>query len=142
MKKITKWLLVLIPVVLIVSGGIVYACGGLANQEQTTAIKQVIESNNYTAWKEAITGTLTEERFNKTVERYNLIMQRKQLQDAVNQAIQKGDYEAYKQAIGNLTSHMIMSQEDFNAMINRLNTTNMTEPGKGFGRFHMFWHMR
>jgi hypothetical protein len=143
MKKINKYLLVLIPIGLIAFSGLVYAFGGeLINQDQRLAIKQAIESNNYTAWKEAIIGTLTEERFNKTVERYNAMTQRKQLQDAVKQAIQKGDYEAYKEAIGNLSSHMVMSEENFNAMVNRFNTTNMTEPGRGFGRFHMLWHMR
>jgi hypothetical protein len=135
MKKVTIGLSALL-IGLVAISGIVFAFGsgfpgfGL-NSESREAIQQAIESNNYTAWKEAMIATLTQENFDKLVERYKAMSERKELQDTVRQAIEAGDYEVYKQAVENLVgSYKVISEEDFNAMVERYNTT---ASGGGFG---------
>jgi len=104
---------------------------GFGNEENRLAIKQAIENNDFNAWKNAIIETLTQENFDKLVERYRTITERRELQDAVRQAIENRDYEAYKKAVENLIgSYKVMSEDDFNAM---LQYYNATESGKGFG---------
>jgi len=152
MKKTTICLLALIAVGLIVTIGIASAFfgAGFGSEENRLAIKQAIENNDFDAWKNAIMGTLTQENFDKLVERQRVITQRKELQDAVRQAIENGDYEAYKKAVENLmSSYKVMSEDDFNAMVQRYNATESRKgfgllggfdcPRKGFGRHLMPW---
>jgi hypothetical protein len=137
---------------LIVSIGLASAFfgAGFGSEENRLAIKQAIENNDFDVWKNVIMGTLTQENFDKLVERQKAMTQRKELQDAVRQAIEKGDYEAYKTAVENLIgSYKVMSEDDFNNMVQRYNAT---ESGKGFvpiggfgghirgfDRYHMPW---
>jgi len=145
MKKTTVCLLILIAAGLIVSIGIVSAFGvRFLSEENGSAIKQAIESNDFNAWKNAIMATLTQENFNKLVERQKTMSERKQLIDAVKQAIKDGNYEAYKKAVENLMgSYKVMSEDDFNAMVHRYNTTEsgmgFGYPMRGFGRHFMHW---
>jgi uncharacterized protein HemX len=121
-----------------VTTGIVSAFfgAGFRSEEHRLAIKQAIEKNDFNAWKSAIIETLTEENFNKLVERQKVMTQRKELQNAIRQAIEKGDYEAYKKAVENLIgSYKVISEDDFNAMVQRYNAT---ESGKGFGHIRGF----
>jgi hypothetical protein len=65
--------------------------------------------------------------------------ERMQIQNAVNQAIADKDYAAYKTAAENLiNSQKIISEDEFNAMAERYNST---ESGKGFGPMEGFGHM-
>jgi len=122
---------------------------GFVSEENRSAIKQAIENNDFEAWRSAITETLTRENFDKLVERYNAMSERRKLQDAVRQSIEDGNYEAYKKAVENLGSYKVMSEEDFNAMVQRYNATESGKefgpiggfgcPRRGFGRHYIPW---
>ena len=137
MRKKTIYLLFLMSVGLIIFTGLVSAFRlGFVSEENRSAIKQAIENNDFEAWRSAITETLTRENFDKLVERYNAMSERRKLQDAVRQSIEDGNYEAYKKAVENLmSSYKVMSEDDFNAMIQHYNAT---ESGKGFGPIGVF----
>lgn len=135
MKKVTVGLAALLIGLVAISGTVFAFGGGFfgfgLNSENREAIQQAIEANDYNAWKEAMIATLTQENFDKLAERYKAMSERKELQDAVRQAIEAGNYEAYKQAVENLVgSYKVISEEDFNAMVERFNTT---ASGGGFG---------
>jgi len=88
--------------------------------------------------------TLTQENFNKLVERQKAITERRELQDAVKQAIANGDYNAYKQAFKKLKDSMqVMSEDDFNAMVERYTAGELRGGfrclGRGFGMHRMAW---
>ncbi len=148
MKKSTICLLSLMLVGLIISTGLVSAFGPkFMSEEHRLAIKQAIEDNDFEAWKSAIIGTLTQENFDKFVERHRAMSERKELQDAVRQAIEEGDYEAYKEAVENLIgSYKVMSEDNFNAMVERYNAGEgfgpiggFGCPRRGFGGHRMLW---
>jgi uncharacterized short protein YbdD (DUF466 family) len=107
---------------LVVFTGIVSAFYGLGfmNEDSRSKIKQAIENSDYNAWRNAMIETLTQENFNKLVEKYKTMIERRKLQDAVRQAIESGDYEAYKEAMQKfIGSFKIMSEEDFNTLVQR-----------------------
>jgi hypothetical protein len=62
------------------------------------AIRTAIEDNDFDAWREAVTATITEENFNEIVERYATMSERMQTHQDVRDAIYLGDYDAYKAA--------------------------------------------
>jgi hypothetical protein len=146
MKNTTIYMLTLMLVGIIGCAGLVSAfmqepanrgnnfVPGFMSEEQSSAVQQAIEDNNFEAWKAAITETLTEENFDKLVERQKASDERMQLQNAVRQAIANKDYAAYKAAVNNLNSQNVMSEEQFNAMAERYNATDQrTGVGPGFG---------
>jgi len=151
MKKTIIYLLALMTIGLIACAGLATAFGlGFVNEEQKSTIKQAIEDNNFEAWKSAIIETLTQENFDKLVERHKVISERMKLQNAVRQSIEAGDYDAYKEAVENLSSY-ILSEEQFNAMVQHYNTTEPRLLGKlgflgrsgcagtGVSRHHIPW---
>lgn len=134
MKKIIVGLSVLI-LGLMASTGIAFAFRGMpagfGNEEQRLAIKQAIEENDFEGWKSTIMETLTQENFNKLVEKNNAMSEKMELQNAVRQSIEDGNYGAYKEAVEKIiNSHKVMSEEEFNSMVERYNAT---EPRWGFG---------
>ena len=137
MRKKTIYLLFLMSVGLIIFTGLVSAFRlGFVSEENRSAIKQAIENNDFEAWRSAITETLTRENFDKLVERYNAMSERKKLTDAVRQAIEDGNYEAYKEAVENLIgSYKVMSEDDFNVMVQRYNARESEEGFGPIGRF-------
>ena len=145
MKRTTAYTYILALMIagVLASVGIASAFGGgFANEKQRSAIKKAIEENNFEAWKTAMTEILTQENFNKLVERNKAMAERRNLQNAVKQAIADGDYNAYKQAFENLKGSMqVMSENDFNAMVERYKAGELVGgfgfPGRGFGRHHM-----
>ncbi len=85
-------------------------------------IINAIKANNFTAWKEAMSAQLTEDNFNKLVQRCQTMSQRhgnmsgKQgvmsseklaLNQEMNQAIKDGSYDAWKTAAEKSNSPMI-----------------------------------
>ncbi|MEM7826834.1 MAG: hypothetical protein QXQ40_01265 [Candidatus Aenigmatarchaeota archaeon] len=117
-----------------------------ASKEQRLVIKQAIENNDFEAWKTAIIETLTKENFKRLVERYKLMSERKELQNKIRQAIKDGDYQAYKEAVEELIgSYKVMSEEEFNVMVQRYNETGIDYIGKysclreRFNRHDMRW---
>jgi enolase len=145
MKRITAYLLGLMFAGVLVSVGIASAFGaGFANEEQSSAIKQAIEQNDFEAWKTAMEQTLTQENFNKLVEKNKKMTERKELIDAVKQAIANGDYNAYKQAFENLKSSIqVMNEDNFNSMVERYKAGGLIGglgfPGGEFSGHHMTW---
>jgi uncharacterized membrane protein YgaE (UPF0421/DUF939 family) len=132
MKRTIIYMLGFMIVGVLVSVGIVFAFNSrFMSEEQRLAIKRAIEENNFEAWKAAMEQTLTQENFNKLVERYKTITERKELLNKVKQAIKEGNYTAYKESMEKLVSLYIMSEEQFNAMIHHY---NITKPGR-FGKF-------
>ena len=145
MKRTTAYLFGLMIAGVLLSVGVASAFGaGFASEEQSSAIKQAVEQNDFEAWKTAVEETLTQENFNKLVERNKEMTERKELQDAVKQAIANGDYNAYKQAFENLKgSIQVMNEDDFNTMVERYNSGEMVGgfgPREGgFGGHDMAW---
>ena len=96
----------LLMIGLIASAGIVSAFGGRfygGDSDAREAIRQAVENNDYDAWKDAMSGTITEDKFNKILERHESMSERrgmvKERRDAVEQALETGDYNAWKSAI-------------------------------------------
>lgn len=148
MKKLTICLLSLMLVGLIVATGLVSAFGPrFMSEEHRLAIKQAIEDNDFETWKSTMIETLTQENFDKLAERHKTMSERRKLRDAVRQAIEEGNYEAYIEAVENLMgSYEVMNEDDFNAMIERYNAGEGFGPlggfgchRRGFGRRHILW---
>ena len=98
-------------------------------------ITNAIKANDYTAWKEAMSAQLTQENFNKLVQRAKTLSQRhgnmseKQggmsseklaLNQEMNQAIKDANYSAWKTAAEKSNSSMISKITDvdhFNTLV-------------------------
>jgi hypothetical protein len=134
-KKTTICLSALLMLGLMASAGFAFAFGAAGNGEHSLAIRQAIEENNFDAWKAAITEALTQEDFDKLVERHKSMSERREMRDAVRQAIEAGDYEAYKEAVGR-GSYKVIGEERFNAMA----SGEFRQFGwhRGFGRHNIF----
>ena len=69
-----------------------------------TDVRNALEAGNYNAWKEAITSRLTQDRFNRAVDNYQKMSERRTLMQekmgAVQSTIESGDYQAWNSAIG------------------------------------------
>lgn len=97
----------LLMIGLVASAGIVSAFGGRFSRcgfsDAGEAIKQAVENNDYEAWKDAMSGTMTEEKFREIVERHEVRSERRESmnerREAVKQALETGDYTAWKNAI-------------------------------------------
>jgi hypothetical protein len=118
---------------ILASAGLVSAFGsGMLSEDQNSEIIQAVEENDFAAWKAAVEETLTQENFDRLVERHKDMTERKGMQDALRQAVANGDYDAYKQAFENLKGSMeMMSEEEFNAMVERYQEGGF---GGGMGR--------
>ena len=98
-------------------------------------IVNAIKAKDYNAWKEAMSAQMTEENFNKLVERQTAMLQRhgnmsgKQgamspeklaLNREMNQAVKNGSYEAWKTAAEKSNSSMIskiIDEEHFKTLV-------------------------
>ncbi len=137
MKKI--YLPVLALVGIIGTSGLASAFGFGIADEGKTAIKQAIENNDFAAWKAAIAGTLTQENFDRIVERHIMMSKRMELKSAIRQAVEDRNYTAYKETVWNLTnSNRTATEEEFSAIVERFNAT---ESGGEFA-MHGFGHHR
>lgn len=153
---------ILAIMIVVVSIGAVSAYGGKfigMNPESQDNIVNAIKANNYTAWKEAMSAQLTEENFNKLVQRAQTMSQRHgnmseklALNQEMNQAIKDGNYNAWKTAAQKANSPMISridTQDKFNMLVQLYqakqdgNSTKVKELSAqlgltgGFGRHHM-----
>ena len=89
--------------VVVASIGSISAFGGKffgMDSESREKIAEAIETNDYNAWKEAMSAQLTEENFNMLVERHEAISEKRVRRAATEQALEEGDYEARKEAVG------------------------------------------
>jgi ribosomal protein L17 len=98
-------------------------------KEQKATIQEAIKNNNFEAWKNTIISSLTQENFNKIVERYRTRLETKELQNKIIQAIKEGNYNEYKEAVEKLidlyksTSKEYLSEEYFNYIVQQYNET-------------------
>jgi hypothetical protein len=105
--------------------GSVAAYGGkfpLIDPQSRDNITNAIKANDFNAWKEAISAQLTQDNFNKLVQRYQTMSQRhgnmsekhrtafsgrQALNAQMIQAIKDGNYDAWKTAVVNSTSPVV-----------------------------------
>ena len=103
------------------AGASAFGLGFWQSTEDRTAIQDAIANNDFTAWKTAVTATLTEDNFNKMVERHNNMVQRRENMDEMRTAIDAGDYDSYIEAVGNMDNlpddFQPLSEEDFNLLV-------------------------
>ncbi|MBR9680004.1 MAG: hypothetical protein GOU99_03075 [Candidatus Altiarchaeota archaeon] len=71
-------------------------------------VRAAIESGNYTEWRQAMEGLLTEEAFQQHVEFHNAQQEKQQLMDQLRQAWEDGDYDTIAQIRANLTEQGMM----------------------------------
>ena len=86
MKKITKLGILTLFLVTLVSSVFAFP-GGFGNED----VQAALESGDYDAWKEAMAAGLTEERFNKSLERY-------EKRSEIKAAMEEG-YDAWAEVI-------------------------------------------
>ncbi|MCM2325309.1 MAG: hypothetical protein NDI94_02510 [Candidatus Woesearchaeota archaeon] len=77
------------------------------------AVRTAIEDKDFGAWKEAVTATLTEENFNAIIERHIVMSKRMQMNQDIRDAIDLGDYDAYKAAAKDAANSEILTEEEF-----------------------------
>lgn len=116
---------------LVASLGVAQAFGGNLfgmGSESRDAIENAIKAKDYNTWKEAMAAELTEENFNKLVERQETMSERQVQREAMENAIQEGDYEAWKKAAENssVNSSMILDEDHFNNLV-QLNQAKQDE---------------
>lgn len=112
----------LVLMILIGSLGAAQAFGGDffgMNSETRDAIINAIKAKDYNAWKEAMEAQLTEENFNKLVERQEAMSERQAQREAIEKALQEGDYEAWKKAVENssMNSSKILDEDHFKTLV-------------------------
>jgi|GEM_PF-1189337 len=110
--------------VIVASIGSVAAFGGKipgTDPQSRENITNAIKANNFTAWKEAMSAQLTEDNFNKLVQRCQTMSQhenmsemqrtmfsgRQALNAEMNTAIKEGNYTAWKTAAVNSKSPLV-----------------------------------
>jgi len=148
---------VLALIMLVASLGAAAAFGGnffgMDSKSRDTIIN-AIKAKDYNAWKEAMSAQLTEENFNKLVERHEAMSKRQAQREAMEKAVQEGDYEAWKKAAENLsvTPYKILDEDQFKILVQLYqakqdgNYTKVRELSEqlglhgGFGKHKMFGH--
>ncbi len=134
-KKIFGLLAITIVVATI---GSVAAFGGKfpgIDSQSRDNITNAIKANDYNAWKEAMSAQLTQDNFNKLVQRYQTMSQRHEnmsekqgtmfsgrqvLNAEMNKAIKDVDYDAWKTAAVNSKSPLvskITNEDEFNLLV-------------------------
>ena len=98
---------------MIAVSGTVFAYGGGMGIENREAVQNAIETNDYNAFKEAMTNEITEEQFNQLVDMY-------QQRETMRNALENGDYEAWKLAVQEMEQTRLqnmLTEENFNRMM-------------------------
>ncbi len=154
----------------IASIGSVAALGGKfpsLDPQAQDKITNAIKANDYNAWKEAISAQLTQDNFNKIVQRYQAMLQRhgnetrgmvsgnQTLNAEMIQALKDGNYDAWKKAVANSKSPLvskITNEDQFKTLVQLYqakqdgNYTKVNELSQqlglpmGFGRHKMHGH--
>jgi hypothetical protein len=120
--KMKSFLIMLALIMLVASLVVVQAFGGKffgMDSESRDAIVNAIKAKDYNAWKEAMSAELTEEKFNKLVERQITMSERQVQREAMEKVIQEGDYEAWKKTAENssMNSSMILDEDHFKILV-------------------------
>jgi hypothetical protein len=120
--KIKSFLIVLALIMLVSSLGVAQAFGGNLfgmGSESRGAIENAIKAKDYNTWKEAMAAELTEENFNKLVERQETMSVKQAQREAMEKAIQEEDYEAWKNVAENssVNSSKILDEDHFKILV-------------------------
>ena len=119
--KRTKFFGVLALMIILASLGTVSAFGGnffRMDPESREDMVNAIEANDYNAWKAAKSDQLTEENFNKRVERHEARAEMRELREDKKLAIEAGDYEAFLVAAENWPKlPNIQNEGDFKLLV-------------------------
>ena len=102
--KRTKFFGVLALMIILAALGTASAFGGHffgMDPDNREDIVNAVEANNYQAWNEAMSNRLTEENFNKCVERHEARSEMRDHREDKKLAIEAGDYEAFLVAAEN-----------------------------------------
>ena len=103
MKKNILYVLALMIVGLVAVSGLVMATDKETKhspiQELREQVIDAIEANDYDAWETAWENYITEENFNRVVEKYNNFLERMEHRQEIKQAIEDNDYEAWVDAV-------------------------------------------
>ena len=114
-------LLALMLVGIVAAAGSASAFGRHFGQEDREEIKQAVESNDYDAWKNLMSEKLTQDNFDKLVERHENRAEHRENMEAVKAAIDSGDYDAYVDAVDSIENlpeeHVTMSEETFDIVV-------------------------
>ena len=106
---------------LVISIGATSAFGGYLfgmDHERNEDIKNAIEANDYEAWKAAMSARLTEDNFNRLVERQEAMSERREQREAIMKAIESEDYEAFQVAAEDSSIfHRIQDKDDFKMLV-------------------------
>lgn len=121
MKKKTYGLLALFLVGLLSTGALVSAfhgSNGIWSEEDREELRTAVENDDYNAWKTAMQNRLTEDNFEKVVERRAEMSEKREKREAMRTAIDNADYEAYKTAVENLNpKRPVLSEEVFEKIV-------------------------
>ena len=119
--KRTKFFGVLALMIIVASLGTVSAFGGNffgMDPGSREDMVNAIEINNYNAWKAAKSDRLTEENFNGCVERHEARSVMREHKEDRRQAIEAGDYKAFKVAAENWpVLSIIQNEDDFETLV-------------------------
>ena len=77
-------------------------------QQMYEQVRAAIEAGNYTQWKAAMEGFLTEERFQMHVDFHNAQQEKAQLMEQLRTAWEEGDYDTIAQLRGQMENSSIM----------------------------------
>ena len=102
--KRTKFFGVIALMIILAALGTASAFGGHffgIDPDNREDIVNAVEANNYQAWNEAMSNRLTEENFNKCVERHEARSEMRDHREDKKLAIEAGDYEAFLVAAEN-----------------------------------------
>ncbi|MBN2421985.1 hypothetical protein JXB41_02050 [Candidatus Woesearchaeota archaeon] len=124
MKKGTIFaLLGLLLVGIVAAAGTASAFGWhiFSDEENREKIRAAVENRDFNSWKQAMSEQLTEENFNKILERDEQRNQHRENMEAVMAAIEAGDYDAWKEAVadcpGEAKISELITEENFDRFV-------------------------
>ncbi len=145
MKKVAKFGIVALLLVGLVGSAFAFGGIGFGNE----AAKEALETGDYNAWKEAMSAELTEERFDKMVERHQKMTEKRA---EMEEAIEQG-YDAWKEFVEDkphgeklleainednfdrfVEMHEAKQNGDHETAKEIAEELGLKGPGKGFGR--------
>lgn len=116
-------ILALFIVGVVVTAGVASAFGGQMfgkDSETREEVKAALESGDYDAWIEAHNKEFTQEMFKEAQERHAEMEAHRESREAVRDAIDAEDYEAYTYAIEELDEEgkfTVMDEQDFETLV-------------------------
>jgi len=108
-------------------------------KETKESIESAIESNDYSAWKSLMETQLTQERFDKLVEKQNDMSELKDLKNQLKQAFKDEDQEKIDELKEELSELRPNKNRNFNLEDKPQFDKNRYSKHKGFWKKFQFW---